>query len=212
MPTSKQVAANHENGQHSTELRTPECKAASSQNHKTLGLSAADPVLPHEDRSQFDALLARYTSEWTPVTAHQEFLVAQMTGARWKLQRLERIEVAMFAALESPGDAATTEAMMAQGFLDKDTSAGFARLDRYRASLERTYHRCARELRAAQKDEKQNEAKSRQIADKAICDHLRAINEGPLPPAILEAQAELHRAWAARMAGNKNSQRQPPGK
>lgn len=42
-----------------------------------------------------------------------------MTGARWKLGRLERIETAMFAALESFGDPATTEALMAQAFIEK---------------------------------------------------------------------------------------------
>jgi len=66
------------------------------------------------------------------------FLVGQMTGARWKLNHLERIERAMFAALESPGDPATAEALMAQAFLEKDRGNGFSRLDRYRASLERT--------------------------------------------------------------------------
>jgi hypothetical protein len=76
-----------------------------------------------------------------------------MAGARWKLDRVERIETVMFAALESPGDPATTEALMAQAFMDKDTGNALARLDRYRASLERTYHRCARELRATSKEQ-----------------------------------------------------------
>jgi len=125
---------------------------------------AADPVLPHEDRTQFNALLGRYQSDFAPVTAHEEFLVSQMAGARWKLDRAERIEIAMFAALESPGDLATTEVMMAQAFMDKDTATGFTRLDRYRASLERTYHRCARELRATRKE--QVEANSSQLAEK----------------------------------------------
>ena len=151
MASPSQVFANRENSKFSTGPRTPEGKAASSANAKIHGLSAADPVLPHEDRNQFNALLERYQSDIVPATAHEEFLVSQMTGARWKLDRLERIEVAMFVALESPGDLTTTEAMMAQAFMGKDTGNGFARLDRYRASLERTYHRCARELRATRK-------------------------------------------------------------
>jgi len=145
MATAAQVFANRENSKLSTGPRTPEGKAASRSNAKTHGLSAVDPVLPHEDRDQFNTMLERYNSEFEPLTTHEEFLVSQMTGARWKLDRLERIEVAMFAALESPGDPATTEALMAQAFMEKETGNGFARLDRYRASLERTYHRCARE-------------------------------------------------------------------
>ena len=154
MATTAQAFANRENSKHSTGPQTPEGKAASSQNSKTHGFSAADPVLPNEDRNQFNELLERYKAELAPENAHEEFLVSQMTGARWKLERLERIENAMFAELEDPSEA----------FTNKETAAGFARLERYRASLERTYHRCARELRATRKE--QNEPNSTQMAEK----------------------------------------------
>src|SRR5437879_3343285 len=144
MSSAAQIFANRENSKSSTGPRTPEGKQTSGGNAKTHGFNAADPVLPHEDRNQFNELLERYKSEIEPETAHEEFLVSQMTGARWKLDRVERIEIAMFTALESPGDGATNEARMAQAFMGKDTGNGFARLDRYRASLERTYHRSAR--------------------------------------------------------------------
>src|SRR5690349_8702457 len=126
MATPAQAFANRENSKSSTGPRTPQGKAASSSNAKTHGFNAADPVLPNEDRSEFNALLERYKSEIAPGTAHEEFLVSQMTGARWKLDRLERMENAMFATLENPAEA----------FTEKDTAAGFARLERYRASLE----------------------------------------------------------------------------
>jgi len=179
MSTRSQVFANRENSKFSTGPRTPEGKAASIQNSKAHGFCAADPVLPHEDRNQFNALLERYLSELAPETAHEEFLVGQMIGARWKLDRLDRIEVAMFAALESPGDAATTEALLAQAFMEKDTGNGFARLDRYRASLERTYHRCARELHATRKE--QNEANSTQMAEKKFEKMLERSMNAPPP-------------------------------
>ena len=173
MATAAQVFANRENSKSSTGPRTPEGKAASSQNAKTNGFNAADPVLPNEDRNEFNALLERYKSEIAPKTAHEEFLVGQMTGARWKLDRLERMEVTMFAALEDPTAA----------FTNKETAASFARLDRYRASLERTYHRCAKELRATKKE--QNKANSTQMAEKEFHKFLesslkRSLN-GPPP-------------------------------
>ena len=152
MATTAQILANRENSQSSTGPRTPEGKAVSSVNARTHGLGAADPVLPSEDRSQFNALLDLNKSEWMPETAHQQFLGEQMTGARWKLARLERMEVDMFAGLDDP----------AQAFTDKETAAGFTKLQRYRAALERTYHRCIRELRTSRKE--QNEAKSAQVA------------------------------------------------
>src|ERR1700676_607499 len=117
MATTAQVIANRENSKLSTGPRTPEGKTASSQNGTTHGFSAVDPVLPHEARTQFNALLDRYKSDFETATAHEEFLVTQMAGARWKLDRAERIETAMFAALDSPGDPATTEALMAQAFM-----------------------------------------------------------------------------------------------
>jgi hypothetical protein len=179
MATAAQIFANRENSKLSTGPSTLEGKAVSSSNAITHGLSAADPVLPHEDRDQFNALLRRYQSDFAPTTAHEEFLIAQMAGARWKLDRAERIENAMFAALESPGDRATTEALMAQAFIEKDTGNGFACLDRYRASLERTYHRCVRELRATRKE--QNEASSTELAEKKFEQLLKKMLEAPPP-------------------------------
>lgn len=164
MATIAQALANRVNSAFSTGPRTPEGKAASSRNATTHGFSAADPVLAHEDRTQYRALLERYLSEFAPATAHEEFLVSQMAAARWKLNRLERIELAMFAALETPGGSATSEAVIARSFIEKDTGSGFARLERYRAGLERTYYRCVRELRVVRKE--QNEADSRQMAER----------------------------------------------
>ena len=196
MATSEQIYANRENSKFSTGPRTPEGKAASSTNATSHGLTAVDPVLPHEDRSQFNALLERYQSDFAPTTAHEEFLVSQMAGARWKLNRVERIETAMFAAFESPNDPATTEAVMAQAFLDKDSANGFARLDRYRASLERTYHRCARELRAARKV--QNEANSAQLAENEVANMVKHVSEAPLPGHLREQLAEVRRSYLER--------------
>jgi hypothetical protein len=168
MVTKAQLIANRENSKHSTGPRTIEGKARSSHNHITHGLNAADPVLPTEDRNEFNALLERYIAEWTPATPHQEFLVAQMTGARWKLDRIERIETEMFAALDDPR----------QAFTDPDTAKGFARLDRYRASLERTYHRCTRELRASRKE--QFEANSREAYEFSLETVLKRMLGDPL--------------------------------
>ena len=108
MATTAQIFANQENSKFSTGPSTPQGKAASSLNATADGFYAADPVLPTEDRNQFTALHEHYKSDFEPTTAHEEFLVSQMAGARWKLDRVERIEVAMFAALDSPGDPATT--------------------------------------------------------------------------------------------------------
>jgi hypothetical protein len=164
MATNAQILANRENSQSSTGPRTSEGRLASSRNAMSHGLSAADPVLPHEDRNEFNALIARYVSDFSSASAH-EFLVAQMAGARWKLDRVERIEASIFGDLTSPGlIGAPHEVLMAKAMMDQTIGGGLSRLDRYRANLERTYLRCARELRVSQKS--QNEAKSRQADQK----------------------------------------------
>lgn len=189
MATAAQTLANRENSKLSTGPRTPDGKLASGANATTHGLSAANPVLPHEDRGQFQALLERYRSDFAPSSAHEEFLVSQMAGARWKLDRIERLEMAILAPLADPADPATTDSLIAQAIAEKDTGAALARLDRYRASLERTYHRCARELRASRKE--QNEAKSTELAEKKFENLLRNMLDAA--PAGYEFQPKLVR-------------------
>ena len=180
MATTAQILANQQNSKLSTGPRTPEGKAISSSNARTHGFNASDPVLPSEDRDQFNALLDQYKSEWTPETAHQEFLLSQMAGAQWKLNRIERMEVDMLAALDDPTKA----------FNDKETAAGFARLEKYRAALERTYHRCTRELRASKKY--QIEPKSTELAEKKYDLLLRKLMDRNLSDGLFDLTGDLN--------------------
>ena len=200
MATTAQIFANQENSKRSTGPRTPEGKAASSHNATADGFFAADPVLPSEDRNHFNALLEGYNSDFAPTTAHEEFLVSQMAGARWKLDRVERIEVAIFTALDNQGDPATADARMAEALLDKDFAKRLARLERARTVLERTYHRSVRELRATRKE--QNKANSTQTVEKQFEKLLKKMNEEPPPDALLQALAEARRSSIAKNAKN----------
>jgi len=160
MSTTAQVLANRENSQKSTGPRTPKGKLITSRNGISHGLtSAGDPVLPHEDRNAFNALLKSYKSDFQPATEHENFLVTEMVGARWRLERAGRIESAMLEDIIEFDDASTTtpEIQMAKAMMQKGGDP-FARMDRHRANLERTYHRCARELRAAKKFAKEQSA------------------------------------------------------
>ena len=169
MSTPAQILANRQNSLLSTGPKTDAGKAASSSNAISHGFSAVDPVLPSEDRNQFNALLAQHRSDFAPSTEHEEFLVTQLAGAQWKLHRLERMETDMLGALDDP----------AKAFTDDETAKKFARLERYRASLERTYHRAARELRATHK--LQNEANSTEMAQNKFDNLLKAMIEAPPP-------------------------------
>ena len=181
----------------------PGGKAASSHNATADGFFAADPVLPSEDRNHFNGLLEGYNSDFAPTTAHEEFLVSQMTGARWKLDRVERIEVAIFTALDNQGDPATADARMAEALLEKDFAKRLACLERARTILERTYHRSVRELRATRKE--QNKANSTQTVEKQFEKLLKKMNEEPPPDALLQALAEARRASIAKNAKSQAS-------
>ena len=58
MLTDAKFAANQANAQHSTGPRTPEGKAAVSQNSATFGLFAARDLVRPEDQSEYDELRA----------------------------------------------------------------------------------------------------------------------------------------------------------
>ncbi len=153
MSSQAQIHANRENSQLSTGPRSDTGKAASSRNATSHGLSSAEPVLPCEDMSNYLVLLNSYIAEFSPSTPHEEFLVSQMVSARWRLDRVQRMENAF---LEGMLDETTNPyAQLVRALLEKDIDP-LTRLDRYRTSFERTYQRCVRELRATRKF--QNEA------------------------------------------------------
>lgn len=178
MSTPAHALINRANSLHSTGPCTPEGKAASSRNATSHGLSSAgDPVLPHEERSQFDNLLQRYSADFAPTTAHEEFLVGEMAAARWRIQRADRLEILILSG-QSHGDSPDPDLDIANSMRDKDGDP-VARIARHRAALERSYQRCAREFRASRKF--QNEATAAELADKLFAKFLERFTT-ELPP------------------------------
>src|SRR5579884_3154335 len=102
MTSIEQIQANRENSKLSTGPRTEAGKAVSSRNHLSHGLCSVDPVLPSENRDEFNALVDRCNAEWEPKTEHTHFLVREMAEAQWKLARIKRIENDMLAKLDDP--------------------------------------------------------------------------------------------------------------
>src|SRR6202049_4456675 len=169
MTTPTQIASNRQNSLLSTGPRSEAGKIASSKNAISHGLSAADPVLAYENRDDFEKLVESYTTEYEPDTIHQTFLVSQMAGARWRLDRIQRIENAAIELIigahtdliDSP------DHKIAQRMLDSGGDPR-PRLERYRASVERSYHRAIKELRTAQIQQIQDEARLRLFQTRAM--------------------------------------------
>ena len=146
MSSSAQIAANRQNAQLSSGPRTPEGRSVSSRNATTHGLSAGFLVLPHEDQAAFDNLLLAYDAEFTPRSEHESFLVEQMVQSRWKLARINRLEVEVVRRMCDPEPApASPDAILAASMLEKTRDASAA-LQRHSAAAERSYYRARREL------------------------------------------------------------------
>jgi hypothetical protein len=169
MPTSPaRLAANRANALRSTGPRTPIGKAASSRNATQHGLLARGPLLPDEDPAEYEALGDRLLEHLEPAAGTEALLVDDILGLVWRLRRLARVEVALFAvglhgplerALAEAGesDAGVGVAFAAQaatfGVLTRYETALVNRLRRSLVDLERLQHvRRERELEDDAKD------------------------------------------------------------
>src|SRR5947209_19083556 len=77
---------------HSTGPKTPEGKYRSSLNSIRHGLTAQTIVLPQEDASRFEELLADYLHEFSPATKFELDLVHELAAVRWRIQRVWSLE------------------------------------------------------------------------------------------------------------------------
>jgi hypothetical protein len=182
MTTPTQIASNRQNSTLSTGPRTEAGKIASSKNAISHGLSAADPVLAYENRGDYEKLVEDYTTEYEPDTIHQTFLVSQLAGARWRLNRIQRIEnAALDLIIAGPGELTeTSDHKIAQRMLDSGGDH-LPRLERYRASVERSYHRAIKELRLAQIQQIQDEARLRTFQTRQMKEYIHAAANAPIP-------------------------------
>ena len=146
MSSLAQIAANQKNAQLSSGPRTNDGKAASSQNAATHALTGNFRVLPHEEQPAFDALLSSYKNEWKPRSQDETFLVEQMVQSRWKLARINRLEVEVVSRMcAEQNEPKSLDGVIVSAMLAK-TADAWTTLQRYAAAAERTYHRCRREL------------------------------------------------------------------
>jgi len=99
---AERYAINRLNAQHSTGPRTEEGKARSSMNALTHGLSAADPVLPDEDREAFEKLVQDFVDEYQPQNATEIRLSRELASISWRLDRIPALEAALLASASDP--------------------------------------------------------------------------------------------------------------
>ena len=172
MSTPAQILANRNNSSLSTGPRTDSGKQRSAANANSHGLSAAthNPVLPNENQSDYDALAAAYQQDFLPTTANESFLVHQMTAARWRLNRIERLQTTYLtnAAVNAELDANTPptqdQAILAR--MTANTDDPYAALERYAAPAERSYFKAHKHLQTSRESHAIIQAKTATIEAK----------------------------------------------
>jgi hypothetical protein len=132
MTSERQKAANRANALHSAGPRTQNGKGLVRFNAFRHGLLAQDVVLPGEDGDAFEDLLNQVRANLSPVGPIEEFLVNRVVNAMWRLQA--RDEVLLGCAIDA----------------DAKEGDAFAKLARYKRSLERSLLRALDELRQLQ--------------------------------------------------------------
>ena len=140
MSTPAQQSANQANAQKSTGPTTSEGKARSAMNSQIHGLCAKHNVIGPEEQSDFDRMATHYVLELMPRTAVEHTLYTEIVGAAWQLGRVRQMETEACA-----GKGTYTEILD-----DEVLQKKLDRLARHHTRIERTFHRCLKELKAVQ--------------------------------------------------------------
>ena len=142
------------NGAKSRGPITESGRSRSSQNALKHGLTSQTLVLPSEDPADFDALLDAYIQQLRPIGPVELDLVHEMVAAKWRLNRIARIETQLFAESidyveEYSDDPLTPEQALTSAF---ERLAGGASLNVLQSRFARAYSRALRNLLQLQRD------------------------------------------------------------
>jgi hypothetical protein len=102
MATEAQIVANRRNAQKSTGPRTPQGKAAISQNAVKHGLLTRQDVISSESQADFDLYRERLLAELTPASPMESMLAERIVSLSWRLKRTGRIQNQTIDALNAP--------------------------------------------------------------------------------------------------------------
>jgi hypothetical protein len=101
MASESQILANRRNAQKSTGPRTPQGKAAVSQNAVKHGLLARHDVISSESQAEFDLYRAQILDELAPVSPMESMLAERIVTLSWRLKRVSKIQNQAIDALNA---------------------------------------------------------------------------------------------------------------
>jgi hypothetical protein len=101
MSTQAQILANRRNAQKSTGPRTPQGKAAVSQNAVKLGLFAERDVISSESQADFNLYRQQLLDELDPASPMESMLAERIVTLSWRLKRIGRFQNQAIDALKA---------------------------------------------------------------------------------------------------------------
>ncbi len=181
MASAKQVAANRRNASLPRGPLSAAASAAVRENAVKHGLTAKHVVLQHEDDADYHELHASIVMEYQPRTPQEHRFADQIAQNYWRLLRCRRVETATFEnRLGTLKDRLKIDPKAA---IDNDEGisicmsnhgSDFDTLRRYETTIERAWYRAIRELRAAQKERRENEVRNSPVEDPMVERHATA--------------------------------------
>ena len=142
--STAQLEANRANAQLSTGPRTPEGKAASSQNASKHGILARHTLFDKEDPQELEEFRTVFYNKFQPADDYETSLVDLMIDAKWRIARLHRIEGAEFKRQLHAGNTPAVAGLLLYG------SESCERRGRYESRLLRNHAAILAELQKQQ--------------------------------------------------------------
>jgi hypothetical protein len=160
MSSQAQIDANRKNSKKSTGPKSPEGKAACSQNALKSGIYASSHVIRGEDPAELEALKAAFLQQHQPAGPDQFALVDTLIATEWTQRRLRRIEAELWACQFEDLDQNMTRAQwtdpafqhpspLGRGYLN--ALEAFSRLQRRIESTNRMFLRTLKALQDLQR-------------------------------------------------------------
>ena len=166
--------------------KTPEGKHRSSLNSMRHGLTSSTIVLPAEDSTKFDELLADYTGLYAPETKLELDLVHELAALRWRLQRIWNIETTVIdvavkrkaAQVDQEFTNPAPNLRVALAFMDlAENTRTLSLLNRYETRLTRRFHQVLAEIEHLQTARNAEEEQRESVAGKPA-----EVSQSPTDP------------------------------
>src|ERR1700724_365319 len=160
MISERQQDANRRNAAKSHGPKTPEGRAAVRHNALKHGFTAAEIVLPTvEEQLDFEQFRAAFEAEHQPVGPTEEVLVEDIVIARWRLNRIRKMEPGFFALRQEvlkqrvKDDFSSLDAQAHLALIVRDDAQDadtLGKMSRCEGRFERTFYKALKELQRLQ--------------------------------------------------------------